>query len=75
MTYIGTVSKGKVILPAGAKLADGTEVRVEPVNGDESSRVDLRSRGIAPDQAAELRARLASFGEDWDSPEMALYDN
>jgi hypothetical protein len=26
-------------------------------------------------QAAELRGRLASFAEEWDSPEMTLYDN
>jgi hypothetical protein len=36
--------------------------------------VDLRSAGINAAQAAELRARLAAF-EDWDSPEMAIYDN
>jgi|GEM_PF-5626749 len=31
MTYIGTVSKGKVTLPPDAKLPDGTKVRVETV--------------------------------------------
>ncbi len=31
MTYTGTVSKGIVILPPEAKLADGTKVRVEPI--------------------------------------------
>ena len=36
--------------------------------------VDLRAQGIDEAQAAELRVRLAAFAADWDSPEMALYD-
>lgn len=31
MTFWGKVSKGTVVLPPEANLADGTEVRVEPV--------------------------------------------
>jgi len=37
--------------------------------------VDLEQRGIDKAQAAELRARLAPFADDWDSPEMAVYDD
>lgn len=37
--------------------------------------IDLAARGISPTQAAELRAKLAVFAEDWDSEEMALYDH
>jgi len=37
-------------------------------------RVDLLARGIDEKQAAELRARLQSFAEDWESPEMEAYD-
>jgi hypothetical protein len=36
---------------------------------------DLRARGIDEAHAAELRARLATFAEEWDSPEMAVYDD
>jgi len=36
--------------------------------------VDLRARGIEETQAAELRARLKTFAEDWDRPEAAIYD-
>ena len=50
-------------------------VRVEPVNGEQSGRADLRSRGVGPSEAAELRARLTSFAEDWESPEMDCDDN
>lgn len=37
--------------------------------------IDLRVRGIDAGSAAELRARLERFAEDWDSPEMAAYDH
>ena len=36
--------------------------------------VDLAARGIGEDQAAQLRARLKTFAEDWDRPEAAIYD-
>ena len=39
-----------------------------------SGDVDLRASGIDAAQAAELRSRLTSFAEDWNSPEMAAYD-
>ncbi len=37
--------------------------------------IDLRARGIDEAQAADLRARLATFADDWNSPEMDIYDN
>jgi len=37
--------------------------------------IDLRARGIDEAHAADLRTRLATFAEDWDSPEMDIYDN
>lgn len=37
--------------------------------------VDLAARDIDEKQAADLRARLATFAEEWDSPEMDIYDN
>src|SRR5262249_15250558 len=41
----------------------------------ETSHIDLQARGIDEAQAATLRAQLRSFVEEWDSPDMALYDN
>jgi len=41
----------------------------------EHGQIDLRSRGIDADQAATLRAQLAPFAEEWDSPEMDMYDD
>jgi hypothetical protein len=36
MSFIGTVQNGVVVLPPQAQLADGTRVRVEPMEGAES---------------------------------------
>lgn len=36
--------------------------------------IDLRARGIGEEQAAGLRARLKTFAEDWERPEMDAYD-
>ena len=36
--------------------------------------IDLASRGIDERQASDLRRRLAAFAEDWDRPEMDVYD-
>jgi len=40
-----------------------------------SRSINLRERGIDEAHTAELRARLAAFVEDWDSPEMDIYDD
>ena len=37
--------------------------------------IDLRSRGIDVAGAAELRAQLGAFADDWGSPEMECYDD
>jgi hypothetical protein len=36
--------------------------------------VDLAERGLNESDAANLRARLATFAEDWERPEMGAYD-
>jgi len=41
----------------------------------ETNHVNLRERGIGEGQAAELRAQLETFAEDWNSPDMSVYDN
>jgi len=37
--------------------------------------LDLQQRGIDEMQAADLRVRLSQFAEDWDSPEMDIYND
>ena len=41
----------------------------------ETNQVDLRERGIDEAQATELRAQLGTFAEEWNSPDMTLYDD
>lgn len=41
----------------------------------EPNSIDLRAHGINKVQAAEIRAHLAAFADDWDSSEMSIYDN
>lgn len=63
---------------------DGRVELLEPVPPNAGDRVivtflsptavDLRQRGIDEEQAADLRRRLTTFAEDWDRPEMDVYD-
>lgn len=63
---------------------DGKVELLEPAPSVHESRVivtflstgtvDLASRGITPEQAADLRARLKSVEEDWQRPDMDAYD-
>lgn len=41
---------------------------------DKSGSVNLRDLGISAAEAAEQRAALSSFAEDWERPEMEVYD-
>jgi len=47
--------------------------KIAAISG-ESSAMALHDRGIDEVQAADLRARLNSFAEDWERPEAAIYD-
>jgi hypothetical protein len=40
----------------------------------DAASIDLEKRGINEHQAADLRQRLKTFAEDWDRPEMDVYD-
>lgn len=40
----------------------------------EPEHVNLAARGIDSTQAADLRHRLSAFADDWDRPEMNVYD-
>jgi hypothetical protein len=69
----GIYHRGQVELrEPPANVPDDTPVIVTFLD---SGDVNLRVHGIDAAQAAELRASLASFAGDWDSPEMAAYDH
>jgi hypothetical protein len=40
-----------------------------------SNDINLESQGIDTEQAKVLRASLATFSDDWNSPEMSIYDD
>lgn len=69
----GIYRNGKVELVEPLAEAEGSRVIVTWVHPTEP--VDLRERGIGEREAADLRGRLAAFAEDWDGPEMAVYDD
>ncbi|MCQ3938823.1 MAG: hypothetical protein DPW18_17520 [Chloroflexi bacterium] len=72
-TLQGVYRKGKIVLKNNpTNIPDETPVIVTFLGGE---GIDLRARGISEEQAGEIRAQLAAFAEEWDSPEMSIYDN
>ncbi len=72
-TLQGVYRDGRIILRNNpADIPNETPVIVTFLGGE---GVDLHARGINEEQASELRTQLASFAEEWDSPEMSVYDN
>ena len=70
-TVEGIYRDGKVELLENP--GSGAEGRVI-VTFLEEGAVTLSDRGIDEADAANLRARLHTFAEDWESPEMEAYD-
>ncbi len=70
-TIEGTYENGEVRLNGKPPQVDRSKVLVTFLD---PASVDLAAHGIAPAEAAELRARLKTFAEDWDRPEMDVYD-
>jgi hypothetical protein len=70
-TVEGIYRDGKVELLE--KPSNVGEARVIVTFLDEGT-VNLSDRGIEEAEAANLRARLMAFTEDWESPEMEAYD-
>ena len=68
----GIYLNGKIELAEPIDEAEGSRVNVTWVTS--TGAIDLRERGISESQAADLRHRLACFAEDWDRPEMNIYD-
>ena len=72
-TIEGVYHNGKIELSETPNDVDeGTRVIVTFLS---PGAIDLREHGISKAEAAELRARFACFAEDWESPEMDVYDN
>ena len=71
LTVEGTFKNGKIEL--SELPPDLTEARVL-VTFLEPTYVDLQARGIGEEQAADLRARFKTIADDWERPEMDVYD-
>jgi hypothetical protein len=68
----GIFRDGKIELLEPAP--DSGETRVLVTFLPNAGAVDLASRGIDESQAASLRGKLKPFAEDWNRPEMSVYD-
>lgn len=44
------------------------------IDNDKTEGVNLRDLGISATEAAEQRAAFSTFAEDWERPEMEVYD-
>jgi hypothetical protein len=71
LTIEGTYKDGRVELAEIPAQVGQSRVLVTFL---ESQDIDLRTRGIDEAQAAELRARLKTFADDWERPEAEIYD-
>lgn len=71
LTIEGTYKNGQVILAETPTEVSESKVLVTFLDIKE---INLRERGIDKGQAAELRAKLNTMAEDWNRPEMDIYD-
>lgn len=70
----GIYRDGKVELHQAPPCADGEEVLVVFPERASPTAPLLADKGISPEQAADLRARLRAFEPDWNAPGMEAYD-
>jgi spore cortex formation protein SpoVR/YcgB (stage V sporulation) len=71
LTIEGTYKNGQVILTETPTEVVESKVLVTFL---ETKEINLSERGINSTQAAELRAKLGTMAEDWNKPEMDVYD-
>jgi hypothetical protein len=70
-SFEGVFRQGKIeLLESPPSDMEGKVIVTFLGNGS----VDLAERGIDKRQAADLRQRLRPFAEDWDRPDMDVYD-
>lgn len=69
----GTYINGQIKLnECPPNIQEGTEVIVTFISDD---GIDLSSQGISQEDAQKLRNNLTTFADDWNSPDMSIYDN
>ena len=71
LTIEGIYKDGKIILTETPADVGESKVLVTFLQTKETN---LQQRGIGKVQAADLRAKLNTMTEDWNKPEMDVYD-
>ena len=71
LTVEGTYKNGQVVLSELPPKIDEAQVLVTFLTARE---VDLQAKNINETQAAELRGKFNAISEDWNNPEMDVYD-
>lgn len=72
-TIEGIYRDGKIeLLETPDGVCEGTRAVVVFLS---PGAIGIEEHGIDKLQAADLRARFSTFVEDWESPEMSVYDN
>ncbi|ELS30543.1 MULTISPECIES: hypothetical protein [Pseudanabaena] len=73
-SFEGLYRNGQIeIADLPTDISEGTRVIVTFLKS--SGDIDLASLDISKPQAHILRSSLMTFAEEWDSPEMSIYDN
>ena len=72
-TLEGVYRNGKIeFVEQPGDIADETRVLVTIL---QSPVIDLAACGVDQVQAADLRGRFAPFAEDWEQPDMDIYND
>ncbi len=71
LTIKGIYKDGRVILNETPIEVGESKVLVTFL---QTKEIILKERGVNKIQAAELRAKLSTMAEDWNRPEMDVYD-
>lgn len=71
LTIEGTYKNGQVILDEKPEELNESKVLVMFL---ETREIDLRERGFDEQQAEKLKAKFNTIAEDWNRPEMDIYD-
>ena len=71
LTIEGTYKNGQVILTETPEEVVESRVLVTFLN---TRYIDLQELGISKEEAAALRGKFDTIAEDWERPEMDIYD-
>ncbi len=70
LTIEGTYKNGQVVLSEMPNLSESKVL----ITFLATQEINLAERGINETQAFELKSKLSSIANDWNEPEMDIYD-